>query len=117
MNKKLTPLRTFIILCALVTGLIHLILGPLLLRGEDYQALGLPFILNGIAYLMLLAAYFLPQSFFRNNRRLVRGALILLSAVTILAWLIINRDFTDPLALLSKAAEAVLIVLLLVDRP
>lgn len=116
MDKKLTPLRIFIILSALVTGLIHLILGPLLLRGGDYQALGLPFILNGIAYLALLAAYFLPQPFFRSNRRLVRWALILLSAVTILAWLIINRDFTDPLALLSKTAEAALIALLLVDR-
>ena len=47
------------------------------------------FLLNGLGYLGLLGAYFLPIPFFQARHRLVWWALVIYVIVTILAWLAI----------------------------
>lgn len=47
------------------------------------------FLLNGLGYLGLLGAYFLPIPFFQQNHTLVRRVLIGYVILTIVAWLAI----------------------------
>ena len=97
-----------IILLTLVTAGVHLTLlfpNPL-------------FILNGLGYLALLAAYFLPISFLQNNHKLVRWVYMGFAAVTILAWLAIgNKSWPGgALGYFTKLVEVVLIFSLYSDR-
>ena len=108
-NTRLSAVQIGIILAALATALIHVSLlfpDPL-------------FILNGLGYLALLAAYFLPIDIAKNYHKLVRWAFIAFTFVTIFAWVAIG-DKSWPagsLGYLTKLIEVVLIVMLLVDRP
>lgn len=52
------------------------------------------FLLNGLGYLGLLGAYFLPIPFFQKNHEWVRRGLMLFAAVTIVAWLVIWVGFS-----------------------
>lgn len=117
MRQKLSGVQIGIIAATLVTALIHLGLAPALLGDPAYQMLGVLFIFNGLGYLTLLAAYFLPQPFFRRWHALIRWALMGLAAVTIIGWAIMNGDFSDPLGVAAKIAELALIILLFLDRP
>jgi len=47
------------------------------------------FVLNGLGYIGLLGAYFLPLPFFQQRHRLVWQGLIGFAILTILAWLVI----------------------------
>lgn len=47
------------------------------------------FTLNGLGYLGLLLAYFLPLDFLRSRRPLIRTAFLIYTLVTIAAWVII----------------------------
>ena len=47
------------------------------------------FILNGLGYLGLLGAYFLPISFFQQRHELVRRGYMLFAIITIVAWIFI----------------------------
>jgi hypothetical protein len=108
-NTRLSAVQIGIILAALGTALIHFSLlfpNPL-------------FILNGLGYLALLAAYFLPIDIAKRYHKLVRWAFIAFTFVTIVAWVAIG-DKSWPagsLGYVTKLIEVVLIVLLLVDRP
>jgi hypothetical protein len=72
------------------------------------------FILNALGYLTLLAAYFLPLPFVKENRDLVRWIFIGFTAVTILGWVAIG-DKSVTLGYITKAIEVVLIALLWFD--
>ena len=84
---KLTLRQTGILITALVTALLHLaaafdqILFP---SGPDPL-----FILNGLGYVGLLGAYFLPSPFFQQRHALMRWVLIGFAILTILAWVFI----------------------------
>lgn len=93
-----------IILLALATAIIHLTLSfpdPV-------------FILNGLGYLGLTAALFLPLSFLRDRRSLVRYVLMGFTLVTIIAWIAIGMR--TPLGYIAKLIEIALLVLLWLDR-
>jgi hypothetical protein len=93
-----------IILLALATAIIHLTLSfpdPV-------------FILNGLGYLGLTAALFLPLSFLSGRRTLVRYVLMGFTLVTILAWVAIGMRTT--LGYSAKVIEIALLVLLWLDR-
>jgi len=47
------------------------------------------FILNGLGYLGLLGAYFLPIGFFQQRHELVRRGYMLFAIITIAAWIFI----------------------------
>jgi hypothetical protein len=96
-------LQIGIILLALATALIHL-------------SLSFPdpvFILNGLGYLALTVAYFLPQ--LKAYHATVRWVFIGFAAVTIIAWVAIGMR--TPLGYITKLIELVLIALLWMDKP
>ena len=110
MNNKITigPLQWGIIVLTIATAGIHLsLLFPDVL-----------FILNGLGYLTLLAAYLLPIPIARNNRGLVRWAFIGFTVVTIIAWLAIGvKTWPDgALGFATKIIEVLLVIALLSDR-
>ena len=69
------------------------------------------FILNGLGYLTLLAALFLPS--LARYRRLVRWALIGYAALTILLWIFLGAR--TPIGYVDKAIGVALIALLLIE--
>ena len=71
------------------------------------------FILNGIGYLALLAALYLPVARLVPHRRAVRWALIGYAALTVLAWVAIGERTT--LGYSTTAGEVALVVLLLME--
>jgi hypothetical protein len=101
------PLQIAIILLTLATALIHISLlfpDPL-------------FIMNGLGYLALLAAYFLPMPWLREKRGLIRWIFIGYTLVTIIAWVFIG-DKSWPggaIGYVTKAIEVVLVILLYID--
>ncbi len=98
-----------IILLTLATAVIHAVILNVLL-----QEISIPFTLNGLGYLTLLALYFLPIPVARKNRNFVRWALIAFTAVTIILWVAFGeRSF---IGYLDKAIEVILLVLLWLDR-
>lgn len=93
---------------ALLTGLIHLLLG---IQGA------IPiFILNGLGFIALVAAFYLvPQ--LANFRTHIRWALAAYTAVTIIAYFVVNPQPLDSgFGLLTKAIELILLLLLLVKQ-
>ena len=81
---KFTSKQYGIIAMALITAILHL------LAAVDKQLFpGGPdplFILNGLGYLGLLGAYFLPIAFFQQKHALVRQGFIFFAIITIAAW-------------------------------
>jgi hypothetical protein len=71
------------------------------------------FILNGIGYLTLLAALYLPVSRLVPHRRVVRWALLGYATLTILAWVAIGER--TLLGYSTTAGEVALIALLLIE--
>jgi hypothetical protein len=71
------------------------------------------FILNGIGYLTLLAALYLPITRLVPYQRAVRWTLIGYAALTILAWVAIGER--TPLGYSTTAGEVALIALLLIE--
>ena len=123
---KLTNKHYGIIIAALVTAVLHFaaafdkILFP---DGADPL-----FILNGVGYLGLLGAYFLPIAFFQQKHNLVRMGFMGFAALTIAAWIFIwviqyviiqGTPFFSHDSLYgvpAKIAEVVLIFLLRSDK-
>jgi membrane-bound ClpP family serine protease len=98
-----TALRVGIVLLTLATALIHL-------------QLAFPdpaFILNGLGYLALLAALYLPVPRLARYRNIVRWVLIGFTALTILLWILLGAR--TPIGYIDKAIEIALILLLLLD--
>ena len=100
-RQKLTAIDYGIVLLTLATAIIHLTL-------VFPSAL---FILNGLGYLALLAALYLPIPGLPFDRDRVRWALIGYTAFTIVAWLFMGSRI--PIAYVDKLIEAALIVLLI----
>ena len=103
-----------IIFFTLATALLHLSLLPRL--GLD------PIALNGLGYLALLGAYFLPIPFFQERHRLVWWALMGYTVLTFVLWIILgekdfSKDISSMIGYYAKAAELFLIGFLLADKP
>ena len=124
---KLTGKQIGIIVLTLITAFAHLAAAldkQLFPEGPDPL-----FILNGLGYLGLLGAYFLPIPFFQQRHELVRKGFIIFAIITIVAWLVIWVGFSvirDGIPFFShdslygvpaKIAELLLIWLLYTDRP
>src|SRR5215203_323790 len=71
------------------------------------------FILNGLGYLTLLAALYLPIPRLVPHRRLVRWTLIGYATLTILAWIAIGER--TLLGYSTTAGEVTLVVLLQIE--
>lgn len=84
---KLTNKHYGIIIAALVTAILHLAAAfDKALFPDSPDPL---FIINGLGYLGLLGAYFLPIPFFQGRHNLVRQGFIGFAILTIAAWIFI----------------------------
>lgn len=71
------------------------------------------FILNGLGYLALLAALYLPIPWFAERRRLVRRALMGYTLLTIALW--VAFGLRAPIGYINKLNELALLVLLFIE--
>ncbi len=93
-----------IIVLTLTTAIIHLYLG---------LSSGLPpFVLNGLGYLALLAALFLPIPQLTPYRSSIRWVLVGYTALTIVLWLVITGGASTTIGYIDKIVEVLLIILL-----
>lgn len=112
---NLTGKHYGIIIFTLATALLHLALFPRL--GPD------PIALNGLGFLALLGAYFLPIPFFQQRHNLVWWAMLGYTVLTFVLWLIMGDktftfDFSNAaIGYYAKAAELFLLGFLLADKP
>ncbi len=109
MAANLSGRQKAIVGLTVATALIHIVLGIMSRTEPMFLIL---FLLNGIGYLGLLAAlYFLPQ--FAAQRSMVRWALLAFTAVTFILYFAFNASNPwNPMGLVDKAIELVLIILL-----
>jgi|YNPMSStandDraft_1061717.scaffolds.fasta_scaffold44697_1 hypothetical protein len=107
-NKGFGIVSVLIVLFTLFTAGVHLYLGIIY-----YDTL---FVLNGLGYLGLLGALILPIPFIRDLRSVWRWLLVGYAALTIILYFVINQLGVDTLGLVTKAAEVLLIVFLVVDH-
>jgi len=101
-QTRIGGLEVGIIILTFATAVIHFTL--------VHSLMDIAFILNGLGYLALLAALYLPISFLAGRRSLVRYVLMGFTAVTIIAWIVMGLRI--PLGYVDKTIEIVLIVFL-----
>lgn len=111
-SVNMTGLRWGIVGLTVITAVIHLYLGIT----ADMPTFLILFVLNGIGYLVLVAAlYFL--NVFAANRNLIRYALMAFTAVTLILYFVFNwPDVWGPIGIFDKVVELVLIILLWMDK-
>lgn len=71
------------------------------------------FLLNGIGYLVLGGALYLPA--LQRYRGIIRWLLIIFAAITFVMYFLVNGFRLNPIAVIDKIAELSIIVLLLID--
>ena len=106
-----SALRSSIIVLTLITAIVHLVV----LNLGIYQAKGsidVPFTLNGLGYFGLLWALLSPPGFLHGKDSLVHYGFMAFAIVTIIAWAVINGDFGDPVGVVTKIAEVLLVITL-----
>lgn len=107
---NVSTLRGTIAVLTLVTAGIHLALVP-----PMAQQLGIgstiPFLLNGVGYLTLLAVFWIRPALLDGRERLFHYAYMAFAAVTIVAYFAVNGadSFSNPVGLVDKVVEVVLI--------
>jgi hypothetical protein len=102
-RSKIGVLGGLIILLTLVTAAIHIsLLFP-----------DVVFILNGLGFLSLAAAYFLPIPLFAQRRKWIAWAYMGYTLVTILLWVAIGERST--LGFATKIIEIALLISLWMD--
>jgi ABC-type uncharacterized transport system permease subunit len=108
-TQKFSPMQIGIIILTLITAIIHLV--PLGIAFGDVL-----FILNGLGYLGLLGAIFLPLDFLDGYRSYAKWALLVYAIITIVAYFVVNPEaWSSPFGLITKAVEVVLVILLFMD--
>ena len=125
--SRLQPRHYAIIVLVVATALLHF--GAALDRTLFPDGPDPLFLLNGLGYLGLLGAYFLPIPFFQERHKLVWWALVAFVILTIVAWLVIwvginvignHVPFFSHDSLYgvpAKIMEVVLLYLLRRDKP
>jgi hypothetical protein len=112
MNRS--TLRIAIIVLTLITAGIHLALGVMDMTSTAPSSLAMPFIGNGIIYLLLLAALFANVPYFSTHRDVAHYLLMGFAAVTLIAFFVVNRsDLANafgPAAIIAKVDELLLII-------
>jgi hypothetical protein len=102
-----TPQIALIVL-TVITALIHF---ERAIQDPDIRIL---FLLNGLGYFALLAAFYMPT--FQKQHGLVRWTFIIYTAITFLlyfVWVAMSSDWTLPWGPIAKIVEAAMIVILL----
>lgn len=112
-SPRVGPLQWAIILLALATALIHIYIAFFVMPSTPDAI----FLLNGLGYLGLTAALYLPLGFLARWRSLVRWVLVGYTALTVLLWvfMVLLPGTTTATGWIAKAIEVTLIVLLFLD--
>ncbi|MBC7876811.1 MAG: hypothetical protein H7Y59_06520 [Anaerolineales bacterium] len=108
--KAETRVSTSMIAVMILTTITALIHFERAIQDPDIRIL---FILNGMGFFALLAAFYMPM--FQKHHKLVRWTYIGYTAVTILlyfVWVAMSGEWTIPLGPIAKLVEAALIVLI-----
>ena len=108
-----TALKTTVVILTLITALIHL----LILNITMYQLQGsidLLFTLNGIGYLVLLAAFLGKIPFLSGQDQWIHYAYIGFTLITILAFFIVGSSGT--LGYFTKIIEGLLVIALILHQ-
>ena len=111
---KLSSKQIGIIVATLATALLHLSLFSKM--GAD------PIVLNGLGYLALLGAYFLPIPFLQQQHKLVWWVLLGYTVLTIVLWIVMgDKNFvagtSSAIGYYAKLAELFLLGFLWADKP
>ncbi len=113
--RKLTGLQWVIVLLTMATAIIHLFLGAS--SWSTNPTMGAIFALDGVGYIVILALlYFSGRT--GSGRSTMRWILILYTLLTIILYFVFNSGtaFSSTLGLITKAIEALLVILLFLDR-
>jgi hypothetical protein len=103
---KHSTLHLLIIVTAILTGIIHLLVLSMLI-GQ----VSMLFILNGLGFLVLLAAWYYTPGFLSQQRGALHVVFMLYTLATIGAWIAIG-DKGDMLGIFTKLVEVVLLAAL-----
>ena len=82
-----------------------------------------PIVLNGLGYIGLLGAYFLPIPFFQQKHKLVWWVFVGYTILTVVLWVILGKkEFvfgwnTAAIGYYAKTAEVILLAFLWSDKP
>jgi hypothetical protein len=106
-RTQVGPRQLTIVALTIATALIHIVLAI----GTSDLTTKVMFTLNGLGYLALVTALYLPP--LASYRRRVRWALLAYTAVTILGWVAVGER--SPTGYLDKAIEVALLVLLFLE--
>jgi hypothetical protein len=100
--------QIILIVLTVITALIHF---ERAIEDPDIRIL---FILNGLGYFALLAAFYMPM--FQQYHKLVRWTFVIYTAVTVLlyfVWVAMSSEWTIPLGPIAKLVELAMIVIIL----
>ena len=112
---KLAPKQIGILVSGLATAFLHLYLASKMGFFD-------PIVLNGLGYIGLLGAYFLPIPFFQQKHKLVWWGLVGYTILTIILWFILgDKNFvfgtSAAIGYYAKTAEVILLAFLWSDKP
>jgi len=110
-KKQFGLLQIGIVILTFATALIHFSLAL-----PSQMPFNLLFGLNGAGYLALLAGLYLNLPIVSQYRSLVRILFIVYTLVTIILFFVMN-DTYGTFGLITKGIEALLVILLIVEKP
>ena len=99
-------LRYAILILGLITGLIHTVVLPLM----GFEWLLMP--LNGLGFLVLTGFVFFDPAFLSGQRKLIIYLFMAYTLVTILGFFVVNSAPFDPIGIITKLVEVLLMVAL-----
>ena len=104
-HSKLSATSIFILFLGAITAIIHLLQEDLILK------------FNGLGYLILLGAAFLPQAGLNHYRAAAKQGLLLYVAVTIMMFFLVHQGDVAHLTtgLVAKGIEVGLILMVMLD--
>jgi hypothetical protein len=108
MSKQ--TLRYAILVLGLITGVIHLVILPLL----GFEWLLMP--LNGLGFLVLTGLVFFEPAFLSRQRKLIIYLFIVYTLITIVGFFVLNSPPFDPIGIITKVVEVLLIIALWLYR-
>ncbi len=109
MSRSNRQLQYGAILCAVVTATIHIYLSFQFVPSPDWV-----FLLNGIGYLVLIGALYLPLAALSPYQQPLRWILIAYTALTIVLWVLLGARTT--IGYFDKLVEVALIIFLWLDN-
>ena len=101
--------KWLIIILTLLTALIHFS------RAAADPEIRVLFLLNGLAYLILVAAYYAPVPVLQRQNRRIRSVFIAFTLLTIVlyfVWVAMSGEWNTPIGPIDKIIEILLVILL-----